>query len=102
MRTVYLSFLTLLLLGLLAQAILAEGPCCSAVNFQSFDVKQVTIQLVEVKRTSPNDITVTWQILNHTQMPVQFDRMNGLASYQLSSASRGGSLGNWVMGSFDN
>src|SRR6185295_10298820 len=87
MRKVYLSVLASLLVGFMAQILLAEEPCCAAVNFQTFNPKEVQIQLVEVKRTSPNDITVTWQILNHTNMPVQFEKMSGLASYQLSSAA---------------
>jgi hypothetical protein len=57
------------------------------VNFPTFDPKDVAIQLVSVKRTSPNDITVTWQVLNRSKTAQQFDKMTGLASYQLSSAA---------------
>jgi hypothetical protein len=87
MRHVRVLLLAALAIGFLAPAIHAEEPCCAAVTFQTFNPKEVNIQLVAVKRTSPNDITVTWQIKNLTDKPVQFDRMQGLASYQLSSSA---------------
>ena len=62
MRALYLAFLPILSLGLSATA-LAQAepgvPCCTVVNFQTFDPKDVAIQLVSVKRTGTNDITVT-------------------------------------------
>jgi hypothetical protein len=59
------------------------SPCCAAVNFQTFNPQDVAIQLVSVERTGPDDITVTWQILNRSKTPQQFDKMAGLAAYQL-------------------
>jgi hypothetical protein len=53
------------------------------VNFQTFNPQDVAIQLVSVERTGPDDITVTWQILNRSKTPQQFDKMAGLAAYQL-------------------
>ena len=86
MRVVPLSLLPILLLGLSAN-VHAQGapsePCCSLVNFQTFDPKDVAIQLVSVKRTGTDDITVTWQILNRSKTPQQFDKMAGVAAYQL-------------------
>ena len=38
---------------------------------------------MSVKRTGPDDITVTWQILNRSKTPHQFDKMAGVAAYQL-------------------
>ena len=59
------------------------SPCCAAVNFQTFNPQDVAIQLVSVARTGPDDITVTWQILNRSKTPQQFDKMAGLAAFQL-------------------
>jgi len=87
MRIPSVLLLATLATGLSITAVRAATPCCAAVSFQTFNPKEVTIQLVEVKRTSPNDITVTWQIKNLTDKPIQFDRMQGLASYQLSSSA---------------
>ena len=58
-------------------------PCCAAVSFQTFNPQDVAIQLVSVERTGPDDITVTWQILNRSKTAQQFDKMAGLAAYQL-------------------
>jgi hypothetical protein len=54
-----------------------------AVSFQTFNPQDVAIQLVSVERTGPDDITVTWQILNRSKTAQQFDKMNGVAAYQL-------------------
>jgi hypothetical protein len=80
-------------LGLLAQPLFAQvdpkstvkeiQPCCAAVNFQTFNPQDVAIQLVSVQRTGTDDITVTWQILNRSKTAQQFDKMNGVAAYQL-------------------
>jgi len=59
------------------------SPCCAAVNFQTFNPQDVAIQLVSVERTGPDDITVTWQILNRSKTAQQFDKMAGLAAFQL-------------------
>ena len=60
-----------------------EEPCCAAVTFQTFNPQDVAIQLVSVKRTGTDDITVTWQILNRSKTAQQFDKMNGVAAFQL-------------------
>lgn len=53
------------------------------MSFQTFNSADVAIQLVEVKRTGPDNITVTWQILNRSKTPQHFKKMNGQAGYQL-------------------
>jgi hypothetical protein len=87
MPVVYLSSVVVLVLGLSGALMLAQtdppSPCCAAVNFQTFNPQDVAIQLVSVERTGPDDITVTWQILNRSKAPQQFDKMAGLAAYQL-------------------
>src|SRR6185295_5212136 len=87
MRATHVSGVAVLVLGLWAQPFFAQTdsatPCCVAVNFQTFNQQDVAIQLVSVQRTGPDDITVTWQILNRSKTPQQFDKMAGLAAYQL-------------------
>jgi hypothetical protein len=77
-----LSF-SIVVLAALGQPVFASEPCCNAVGFQTFDVNDVAIQLVEVKRTGPDDITVKWQIQNKSKTPQKFDKMGGWAAYQL-------------------
>jgi hypothetical protein len=86
MRVALLSSLAIVVLGLSAQPVFAQtdpSPCCAVANFQTFNAQDVAIQLVSVERTGPDDITVTWQILNRSRTPQQFDKMAGLAAYQL-------------------
>jgi hypothetical protein len=83
MRIVPSVFLSGVLLAFGASPAFASDPCCSAVSFQTFNATEVAIQLVEVKRTGPDNITVTWQILNRSQTPQQFKKMKGQAGYQL-------------------
>jgi hypothetical protein len=93
MRVAILSSVAVLVLGLSAYPVFAQGdprsqpdpvsPCCAAVNFQTFNPQDVAIQLVSVKRTGTDDITVTWQILNRSKTAQQFDKMNGVAAFQL-------------------
>jgi hypothetical protein len=92
MRLVHLSALVILVVGCSASPALAQtgsgqvesiSPCCAAVTFQTFNPQDVAIQLVSVKRTGTDDITVTWQILNKSKMPQQFQKMAGVAAYQL-------------------
>ena len=87
MRLMYLSLLALLLLGLSVPPVFAQAdpqePCCNIVTFQTFNPQDVAIQLVSVTRTGTDDITVTWQILNRSKTPQQFDKMAGVAAYQL-------------------
>jgi hypothetical protein len=61
----------------------SASPCCAVMNFQTFDPKDVAIQLVSVKRTGADDITVTWQIMNRSKVAQQFNKMAGVAAYQL-------------------
>jgi len=74
-------------LGISGALMLAQtdpvSPCCAAATFQTFNSQDVAIQLVSVVRTGPDDVTVTWQILNRSNTAQQFDKMAGLASYQL-------------------
>jgi hypothetical protein len=42
----------------------SNKPCCSAVDFQAFGAVGVKIQLLQIKRTAPADVTVTWQYMN--------------------------------------
>jgi hypothetical protein len=92
MRVLQLSALVILVLGFSAYPVSAQtasarvdsaSPCCAAVNFQTFNPQDVAIQLVSVERTGPDDITVTWQILNRSKTAQQFDKMAGVAAYQL-------------------
>jgi hypothetical protein len=93
MRVAILSSVAVLVLGLSAQPVSAQvdpkstvkeiQPCCAAVTFQTFNPQDVAIQLVSVQRTGTDDITVTWQILNRSKTAQQFDKMNGVAAYQL-------------------
>jgi hypothetical protein len=80
MRTVQLSLLPLLVLGLSAHVHAQadpQEPCCNIVSFQRFDSKDVAIQLVSVKRTGTNDITVTWHILNRSKAASSLTRWRG-------------------------
>ena len=69
MRVAIVFSVAVLVLGLSAQPVSAQvdpkskvkeqEPCCNAVNFQTFNPQDVAIQLVSVKRTGTDDITVT-------------------------------------------
>lgn len=91
MRVAFHSLLAILPVAILAPPLFAQPdarpdsatPCCAMVNFQTFNPQDVAIQLVSVKRTGANDITVTWQILNRSKTAQQFDKMAGVAAYQL-------------------
>src|SRR5262245_30020809 len=87
MRVRKVSVVALVVLGLSGPSSFAQtdpiSPCCPMVNFQTFNPEDVAIQLVSVKRTGANDITVTWQILNRSKTTQQFDKMNGVAAFQL-------------------
>jgi hypothetical protein len=87
MRATHVSCVAVLVLELCAQPFFAQTdsatPCCVAVNFQTFNPLDVAIQLVSVERATPDNITVTWQILNRSKTPQQFDKMAGLAAFQL-------------------
>ena len=91
MRSIQLSLLAIIIVAPSVPRVAAQAdpatPCCAIMNFQTFNPKDVVIQLVSVKRTSANDITVTWQMLNRSKTAQQFERMTGLASYQLSSGA---------------
>jgi hypothetical protein len=80
--------LAILMLGLSVSPLSAQdqdpvAPCCAIVTFQTFNPQDVAIQLVSVKRTGTDDITVTWQILNKSKTTQQFAKMAGHAAYQL-------------------
>jgi hypothetical protein len=67
----------------------AAEPCCSEQDFQGVgqSPEGVKIQLVEVARTSPEDIRVTWTLKNTTQKPQVLTLGNGGAwrdAYKLS------------------
>lgn len=57
--------------ALLSPAAAAGEPCCAAVDFQALDAQDVQVQLVEVKRTGANEITVAWQYINKNKAPQQ-------------------------------
>jgi hypothetical protein len=59
------------LLGAASLAAFAATPCCEEEDFRGVgqSPEGVKIQLAEVKRTSPNDIRVTWTLKNTTQKP---------------------------------
>lgn len=61
--------MTVLLLGTASLAAFAATPCCEEQDFRGVgkSPEGVKIQLTEVKRTSPNDIRVTWTLKNTTQ-----------------------------------
>src|SRR6478672_6959311 len=59
------------LLGAASLAVFAATPCCDEEDFRGVGQSPdgVKIQLTEVKRTSPEDIRVTWTLKNTTQKP---------------------------------
>lgn len=67
-------FLPALVVALAPPAVWALEPCCNSVPFQGADADDVMIQLVEVKRTGPTDITVTWQYKNQGKKAQQLTR----------------------------
>jgi hypothetical protein len=86
MRVIGVASVATVVLGLSASLIRAQdpvAPCCAAVGFQTFDARDVAIQLVSVHRNGPDDVTVTWQIRNGGETARQFAKMAGLAAYQL-------------------
>jgi hypothetical protein len=60
---------TLASLAFIAMPALAAQPCCEEEDFQGVgqSPEGVKIQLVEVKRTSPQDIRVVWTLKNTTK-----------------------------------
>ena len=86
MRIIQLFFMPILLLEVFPGLTIAQSdatPCCAIMQFQTFNLDEVAIQLVSVKRTGPSDITVTWQVLNRSKTPQKFAKMSGWAGYQL-------------------
>lgn len=57
----------------------AAPPCCDEEDFQGVgqNPEGVKIQLVEVKRTSPQDIRVVWSLKNTTKSPQVLTMGNG-------------------------
>ncbi|HEY7461190.1 MAG TPA: hypothetical protein VIC59_04885 [Gemmatimonadota bacterium] len=51
-----------------------QKACCEAVDFQAFDAEGVSIQLLEVKRTGPDDVTATWKYVNSSEAPQQLTK----------------------------
>lgn len=68
------SILLLPLLLVLASLARAGEPCCAAVTFQAFGAEDVSVQLIEVKRTSPAEITVTWRCQNNNKAAQQISK----------------------------
>ena len=85
MRVVHLLSVAVLSFGAFTTSLAQTDatPCCAMAIFQTFNLDEVAIQLVSVKRTGPTDITVTWQIMNRGKTPQQFDKMSGWVGYQL-------------------
>jgi len=79
------------LVGIACATVLAATPCCEEQDFRGVGQSPdgVKIQLTEVKRTSPEDIRVTWTLKNTTQKP------------QLLTKGTGGSWGDKFKLSWD-
>lgn len=71
LRRVVHRFVFLVLASFVPPVALAGEPCCAAVDLQANNAQDVQIQLVEVRRTGANEITVAWQYINKNKAPQQ-------------------------------
>lgn len=46
-----------------------KEPCCQAVDFQGFGAEEVKIQLLDIKRSGPGEVTATWQYQSSSKTP---------------------------------
>ena len=67
--------------AVLVVPVFAAGPCCDEQDFQGIgqSPEGIKIQLVEVKRTSPKDVQVTWTLRNTTSKPQVLTKGTGAA-----------------------